>query len=92
MVVVLRVIVAAPAIVGTDDAAKRTHARVQANVLDFVDFEGVRLLVRVTSGTGRVPAPPAHVGECPPREATWKLVIARTSERSRAVTHQWGIP
>ena len=86
IVVVVRLIVAARAIMGAVDAAKSTNARVQGNVLE--NMERVRLAMLVTGGMGRVPVAPVDVGEGPPREAISKLVIARTSERSRLVTHQ----
>ena len=90
MVVVVRVIDAAAATVGADDAVKRANARISANVLETIG--DVRLVVLVMSGTGRVPAPPADVGEDPPREAISKFVITRLSERRKVVTYQQGLP
>ena len=90
MVVVVRVIDAAAATMGADDAVKRANAKISAKVLEAV--VDVRLVVLVVGGTGRVPAPPADVGEHSPREAILKFVITRLSERRKVVTYQQGLP
>ncbi len=52
MVVVSRVIAAAPVTVGAIDAAKRANERVNVSVLETA-LAGLRLVVFVTCGTGR---------------------------------------